>query len=1267
MSTLPDHPPSSQPRKEELPADKGMGQLAAAGGAEVFSALIANAPFGVFVVDSQLRVRVVNKGAEALFRGLEPLLERDLAQLARLRWSERFASDAVARFRHTLATGEPYVAPPPSAACASSEKSESYDWRLQRLTLPDGTPGVVCYFYELTAIRRADAVVANAARRDAFLAQLADAMRPLTSAQEITRVAAELLGQHLEAGQVMYADVDDSGEYAIIEHEWNAGSMPSFVGRHRMRDFGLLTELKRGEVLVVPDVRLDPRTASGPASQSAESRSIGAFLNVPLVKDGRLVAVLAVHYHSSRAWLPAEIELTREVAERTWSAVERARAELDLGRTQARLAAALDAGLAGTFFWDIPSNRIVTDANMQAYFALSDRASGKGLPLERVLLAIDEEDRPRVTAALQEATERTGIYQIEYRAIHADGSRRWLSVRGLVERDERGAAVGMPGFAVDITRIKDAEAALRESEAKYHSLFDSIDEGFCILQMIYDDQGKAVDYHYVETNRIFEELTGFKPMGRTARQMLPNLENWWIDAWAKVVRTREAVRFENHNRARDRWYDVYASPVGSQASGQVAVVFNDITERKRRDANAAFLADLSEALLNVSTPADIVRVLGERVGSFFGAAGCTFTNINEAKDEAAVSADWHPSDLPSLVGSYRLSDYVTDELRQTLAADRPTVVRDVRADSRITEQQRLAARRIRSFINVPLVRDNRWRFVLGVYHDEPYDWRADEVAVMLEATMRVWNRLESARAEASLRETEARLQQALAASNMGTFVWHVNEDRGEPDARMLRLFGLPEDGTLSLAMALATMIHPEDRERYASAIRAAMSPEGSGVLREDLRVVHKDGSVHWLALTGQMVFAGSPPQAVRLVGLAADITQRKLTEEALREREERLKDTDRRKDEFLAVLAHELRNPLAPIRTGLEFIRLAGNAPGAIERARSMMERQVGHMVRLIDDLLDVSRITSGKIRMQRQLTPLVILVSTAIEAHRAALQAGRIELEVELPPLPVSLDVDPTRFVQVVSNVLHNAVKFTEPAGRIRITAALQPAAAGEAQELVLRVTDTGSGISSEMLPRVFDLFVQDDTAGQRAHTGLGIGLALARRLMEMHGGAIEAHSDGPGRGSTFTMRLPLERSSAPAVAASPPQGASAVQCRVGVIDDNRDAADMMAMLVQALGGEAWVAYDGESGIAKVRMFRPDVVLLDIGMPGIDGYETCRRLREELGSELTIVALTGWGQEQDKQEAAEAGFNAHLTKPASPAALEQLLAGAAAARSRAS
>jgi PAS domain S-box-containing protein len=401
----------------------------------------------------------------------------------------------------------------------------------------------------------------------------------------------------------------------------------------------------------------------------------------------------------------------------------------------------------------------------------------------------------------------------------------------------------------------------------------------------------------------------------------------------------------------------------------------------------------------------------------------------------------------------------------------------------------------------------------------------------------------------------------------------------------------------------------------------------------------------------------SPDGEIRgAVSVVRDVTEQRRVDAALRMRAEQLRDADKRKDEFIAMLAHELRNPLVPIRTAVELLKKAAEEPALIASIRPMMERQVTHMVRLIDDLLDVSRITSGKIELKREAVTLGTLVGGAVDANREAIEAANLSILVRLDHPHVVLNVDPTRFTQILSNIIHNATKFTPAGGRITLDTAIEPSDTAREAMLCIRIADTGVGISEAMLPKIFDLFAQAGTAGHGRQAGLGIGLALARRLAEMHGGALEARSEGPGRGSEFVLGVPMPdyvRSPEPDLVASDNTLEGA---RVLVIDDNRDGADILGILIEGQGGVIQVAYDGESGLLSAADFKPEVVLLDIGLPDMDGYEACRRLRAQFGSAVGLVALTGWGQEQDKQRAFDSGFDAHLTKPADPHQLSETI-----------
>jgi signal transduction histidine kinase len=387
---------------------------------------------------------------------------------------------------------------------------------------------------------------------------------------------------------------------------------------------------------------------------------------------------------------------------------------------------------------------------------------------------------------------------------------------------------------------------------------------------------------------------------------------------------------------------------------------------------------------------------------------------------------------------------------------------------------------------------------------------------------------------------------------------------------------------------------------------------------------------------------------------AADLIERAQVLEAL-------KESDRRKDEFLAMLAHELRNPLVPIRNGIALVKRAREQPALIDEIQPMMERQIGHAVRLIDDLLDVSRIRSGKIELQRRAVTLASLVESAVEANREALASAKLELQVELDDPDRLLEVDPTRFPQVISNILHNAIKFTPSGGKIALRSEFVPADEAVSPELILKIADTGVGIDRALLPTIFGLFTQVHSDSAVRHGGLGIGLALARSLVELHGGMISADSPGAGQGSEFTIRLP-----APAISLTKAADISKITddlagVRVLVVDDNQDAADSIGLLIGDFGAEVRVAYDAAGAFAALKEFNPSLVLLDIGLPDLNGYEACQQIRRIKGGAVSIVAVTGWGQDEDRRRALDAGFDAHLTKPVDP---DRLAALAAATRS---
>jgi PAS domain S-box-containing protein len=390
---------------------------------------------------------------------------------------------------------------------------------------------------------------------------------------------------------------------------------------------------------------------------------------------------------------------------------------------------------------------------------------------------------------------------------------------------------------------------------------------------------------------------------------------------------------------------------------------------------------------------------------------------------------------------------------------------------------------------------------------------------------------------------------------------------------------------------------------------------------------------------------------------ANDFIERCKLEQVLRHSEAALRDADRRKDEFLALLAHELRNPLAPIRYTLAANKKGGRTPEQRTEAEEVIERQVAHMSRLLDDLLDVSRVTRSRLELKKSPTELTAVVSSAIETARPMLEAKHHTLSVDLPTHAVRFEADLVRLAQVLSNLLINAAKYTDPGGQIRLRAVQ------EGNDLLIAVGDNGIGIAADMMPRLFTIFSQAKDVLGRAEGGLGIGLSLVRGLVTLHGGSVEARSDGPGKGSEFIVRLPIgapaaaTQIEAPAESAVPEGSAGGVGLKILVVDDNRDAADSCATLLELCGHHVQTAYTGRNALELAETFRPHALLLDIGLPDFDGYQLARKIRAApWGNSVVLIALTGWGQEQDRRRAFDAGFDHHLTKPIAPETVESLL-----------
>jgi PAS domain S-box-containing protein len=767
-----------------------------------------------------------------------------------------------------------------------------------------------------------------------------------------------------------------------------------------------------------------------------------------------------------------------------------------------------------------------------------------------------------------------------------------------------------------------AEQAERAERERYHSILASVGDGLIVT----DTEGRVVSL-----NAVAEELAGWKSdeaIGLPLKQVFRTVHHAThrtdempvyqvvsggvarkMDQTELIAKTGVSLAIEH-----------CTAPIVDERGHRsgVVIVFRDITERKRAEAAITAsekrlkqLANTMPQIVWTASPEGSVDYYNDR---WYGYTGMT---PRESLTRDGWAAAVHPDDM-SVLSSARHPAVDSGEVFET--------------ETRVRGRDGIY----------------RWHLIRSV----PVQDEAGKVVRRFGAATDIDS---LKRTKEALIENEARLRLALTAANMGSWDWNIATGEVTWSDKLDEIHGLAPgsfDGTVE---GFRKLIHPDDLGFVQETI--SRSIEQSIGFSSEFRIVWPDASIHWMSGKGRVV-TDDNGQPTRMIGVAMDVTERKRLEEELQQRLAELAEADRRKDEFLATLAHELRNPLAPIRNALFLMKGPPNETSGNETERLMAERQVAHLTRLIDDLMDVARISQGKIELRGERVDLIEVVQRAIEGAGPSIRDKNHKLTASLPNRPTFLDADATRIEQILSNLIGNAVKYTEPGGEIELVVEQLGA------EVEIRLRDNGIGITPEVLPHIFDMFVQADQGSKRTQGGLGIGLGLVRTLATMHGGSIQAISDGLGKGSEFIVRLPAleERTSHDANASSPGRMDSGTtdlhRRRVLVVDDNVDAAQSLArLLARFYNQDVRVAHDGYRAVALAEEFHPEVVVLDIGMPGMDGYEVARRLREQPGGrEATIIALTGWGQETDRARSKEAGFDAHIVKPIDPEILYSYL-----------
>jgi PAS domain S-box-containing protein len=641
-----------------------------------------------------------------------------------------------------------------------------------------------------------------------------------------------------------------------------------------------------------------------------------------------------------------------------------------------------------------------------------------------------------------------------------------------------------------------------------------------------------------------------------------------------------------------------------------------LNDKLRRDEEAQrLLVTLHDAIRGQHDAQQVQWEIVSRVGRFFGASRCAWGEADPATGLLRIGRH-HTDGVPVLPGNQPAGEGLRT-LQQALQAGRTVAIDDVRADPRSNDSAALArfdAQHTRALLIVPLIDDGRLAAQLMLHDRAPRAWSAADIALLQQVAHRTHFATLNARAESELRENRQVLSLAMRSGRMGAWSRDMSDGRIWWSRELQEIVGLAAGSFEGTRDAVLRLIHPDDHAALHAAIDEAAHSDDD--YRLVLRFRHASGAWRWMEWRGRAMTR--PGGGRMLYGLGIDITERQLADAELQRLNAELAAADRRKDEFLATLAHELRNPLAPIANALEIMRRKNLDDPALRWTRDVIERQLRQMTRLVDDLLDVARITRGRIELRRERVDLAGVVQAAVEAARPLIDASQHTLAVQLPDAPLWIDADATRLTQVLLNLLNNAAKYTPAGGRLAIDAR----ADGNGQACIT-VRDSGIGLDAEHLASVFEMFSQVQPAIERSQGGLGIGLALARGLVELHGGRIEARSAGAGLGSEFIVHLPLADAPALAPAAAPPRAAVRSALRVLVVDDNRDAADSLALVLQLGGHEVRVANDGVAALALAETFRPSLALLDIGMPGMNGYELARRLRgRPAGASRTTSAV---------------------------------------------
>ena len=973
---------------------------------------------------------------------------------------------------------------------------------------------------------RSDDVLRRSGENNRFLADLALATQQLIEPHDLMTTAARMLTEHLRADRCAYAEVEEERVF-VINGEHTHG-VASIIGRWPVAAFGpeCVRDMLEGRPFVVHDVEATPSigTEHMPAYRATE---IGAVICVPLHKEGKFTAAMAVHQKVARNWLAAEVELVSLVVARCWEALERARVSRTLRESEARYRAMVEASPECV-------KLVAADGTLLQMNASGLRMVGARAEREVIGRSVYDVIAPEHREAFRAFNERVCRGEggmLSFEVLGLDGARRFMESTAVALRTSSGEYAQL-AVTRDVSERTRADLALAESRARLDYAVRLSGVGFWYCDLPFDE--------LIWDARVREHFF----MGADERVTID-------DFYARIhPDDREVTR---------------------------AAIDRSIQERTSYDVMYRTQDPMGDAF-------KWVRALGG----------------------TAYSSDGAP---------LRFDGVTVDVTSQRLAQERL---------ARSLERERAQARLLQKLAQAALT------IHAAASLDEVLQTITEQARAIIGAHQAVTS------------QTTGDLTQAIHCVSLSEKYASYRAYDSRPSGE--GIYGLVCRSNLPLRLTQAQLeAHPAWRS-FSGEQRA--HPPLRGWLAAPF--VGRDGSNLGLVQLSDKLEGDFDESDEAVLVQLAQIASVAIENARLYDQ---LREQDRRKSEFLATLAHELRNPLAPIRTGLAVLRSHAR-PAQVDKAHEMMERQLSHMVRMVDDLLDISRITLGKVALQKQRLDLRSALHGALETTRPLVEASAHELALRLSEEPLWIEADGTRIAQVLANLINNAAKYTLPGGRIAITAER------DGEVAVVRITDNGVGIPAESLAAVFEMFAQVGHSIERSQGGLGIGLTLARRLVEMHEGTIDAHSEGAGKGTVLTVRLPLAtRASAEEADVRAPEQPPTGR-RILVVDDNEDAAESLGMLLELSGHEIRLAHTGLEALRAASEFAPDVVFLDIGLPELNGYEVARRLRADatLKQQPYLFALTGWGTEDDRRKAREAGFDRHLVKPFDATRIDELL-----------